>query len=199
MGKRAKKTTYRPRLHSLQALQLPLLCVFFAVGAILAHFAAHLWSGDDALAAYLRSYAATSADAPLAAASIWQVVTAYSRYPLLTLLFAFCSFGMAAIPLLLLAQGFTLSFAAATLSEALGRQGVLLALAAFGIQGMITVVVTLLLALWSLDRLKGASERKVQQNDMARLMLCLVLLVLGIVLELTVVPKLILPALEAIR
>lgn len=196
----ARKTAYRAKAHSLQVLQMPVLCAFFAAGALLAHAVAKLWSGGEDLALYLRTYAALSADGGLAAASFWQAAVAYLRYPFFALLFGFCSFGVAAIPLLLLVQGFSLSFAASVLGAALGRSGVLLALAAFGVRGLVTVVVTLLLASWSLERIKGnGSGKQMPQRGAVQFGCCVLLLLIGIVLELTVVPKLILPALGAIQ
>lgn len=198
MGKRARTTAYRARFSELRGLRLPALCVFFALGAVLGHVAAQLVGGDSELAAYLRSFASLEAGA-VASASTLQVLVAYFRYPLLALLLGYCSFGAAAIPLLLLVQGFSLSFAAASLAASLGRQGVVLALASFGLRSIITVVCTLLLALWVLEKAAGRSESKGKSSSVNMIGFCFLVLALGVILELTVVPKLFSLALAALN
>lgn len=188
MGKRMRTSGYHARFSDLRSLRLPLLCVFFAFGAILGHVLPQLIGGDSELASQLRSYAAVGADAELSV-SLLSVVVLYLRYPLLVLLFGYYSFSAVAIPLLLAFQGFTLSFSVASLAAALGRQGVFLALAAFGLRSILTVVCSLLLALAMLERTNGNNEAKTKSSGNV-IALCFLLLAVGIVLELTVMPKL---------
>lgn len=195
MGKRARTTTYRARFSRWQGLRLPALCVFFALGTLLGNVAAQLIGADKDLAAYLQEIISAGVSG---AVSLFSVVAAYFRYPLIILLLGYCSFGIAAIPLLLAVQGFTLSFAAATLAVSLGRQGVLLALASFGLRSMVTTLCTLLLALWALEKAGGSTEKKdgLGGNIVA---LCFLVSTLGVILELTVVPKLFSFALAALK
>lgn len=195
MGKRTRTTAYRARFSQLQGLRLPALCVFFALGAVLGHVAAQLVGGDGELAAYLQEIAAMEAETSVSPMS---VLAMYFRYPMLVLVLGYCSFGVAAIPLLLAVQGFTLSFAAASLSASLGRQGVLLALSSFGLRSIVTVFCTLLLALWAMEKAAGSSERKVGFGGNT-VVLCVLILALGVILELTVVPKLFSLALAALK
>ena len=195
MGKRARTTAYRARFSEIRALRLPALCVLFALGAVFGHVTAQIVGGDSALATYLRG--AASAETA-ATASIFSVLATYFRYPLLALLLGYCSFGAAAIALLLAVQGFTLSFAAASLAASLGRQGVFLALASFGLRSIITVVCTLLIALWVLEKASGSSEKKSGTGGNI-IALCFLVLALGVILELTVVPKLFSLALAALK
>lgn len=187
---------YRARFSDLRGLRLPLLCVFFAIGAILGHVLPQLLGGDNALASQLRGFAA-GADGAMSG-SLLSVIVLYFRYPLLVLLFGYYSFGAVAIPLLLAMQGFTFAFSAASLSAALGRQGVVLALTAFGLRSILTVVCTLLLALFMLERTAGNSEGKTKTNGNI-VALCFLLLAVGIILELTVVPRLFAPVLEMLK
>lgn len=155
-----------------------------------------LLGGDNALASQLRGFAA-GADGAMSG-SLLSVIVLYFRYPLLVLLFGYYSFGAVAIPLLLAMQGFTFAFSAASLSAALGRQGVVLALTAFGLRSILTVVCTLLLALFMLERTAGNSEGKTKTNGNI-VALCFLLLAVGIILELTVVPRLFAPVLEMLK
>ena len=116
---------------------------------------------------------------------------AYLREPAVIFLLGFCTFGAAVIPLVCLWQGFTLSFAVACFAASLGRDGVLLSLAAFGIRGVILIPCTLLTAQWAFDkalaRLLGEKAAPSRRGPLAA---CLALLLLGTVLEVTAVPRL---------
>lgn len=193
MGKSARGTAYRFRFFDTQGLRVPVLCLFFLIGIVLGHLCAHLCSDTAALSAHLQS--ASAADP--AEAAVLQIVLLYFRDPLMILLLSCCSFGTMAIPLLLIWEGFSLSFAAASLALSLGRSGVVLALAAFGIRGVIVIICMLLLAQWALVRLAGGSEEGTAPFTRT-VMVCLALLVVGTILELTVVPKLFSMALSAI-
>lgn len=197
MGKRMKASGYRTRLSDFRSLRLPALCVFFALGAVLGLMLARFLGADSELADKLCSYAVLNTEAT-GAASLFAVVSLYFRFPLMMLLFGYYGFGVIAIPLALLLQGFTLSFASASLGAALGRQGVVLALAALGIRGLLTVACTLLLAIIMLDRMAVHSENG-QKSYGKIIALCFLVLALGVILELTIVPMLFSSALEMLR
>lgn len=90
------------------------------------------------LAAYLRQYAAVWGETTDRTASLLRVAGVYLRYPLLVTVLGFCGAAGAALILpVLAAEGFFLSFSAGCFAAALGRSGVLLALAAFGVRCLI--------------------------------------------------------------
>ena len=80
----------------------------------------------------------------------------------------------------LAAEGFFLSFSAGCFAAALGRSGVLLALAAFGVRCLIVLPCSIYPAV-----LVG------ERNRWRKLAVCGALLLLGMALELTLVPRLV--------
>ena len=80
----------------------------------------------------------------------------------------------------LAAEGFFLSFSAGCFAAALGRSGVLLALAAFGVRCLIVLPCSIYPAM-----LVG------ERNRWRKLAVCGALLLLGMALELTLVPRLV--------
>lgn len=185
------------RLPSFGEMHLPILCAFFIVGAALGHIGAQLLGGDSELSRILQQYAVDSIDRGPKATPFFSILSMYLREPLLAFALGFCSFGAVAIPILLALQGFTLSFAAASLAVSLGRSGAVLSLASFGIRGIVVIVSTLLLSLWSFHRLTCSREE--QTNAGATILLpCVLFILLGITLEITVVPNCIFSALKTI-
>ena len=196
MGKYSRKSRYRFRVSEIKGIRLPALCVFFLFGAVLGHLLARLSGGDSVLASQVQNYALLQADG-LACASFISVAILYLHYPVMILLLGCCSFGVVGIPMVLLAEGFTFSFAAASLAASLGLQGAFLALAAFGLRSIFTVISTLMLALWALERISGGEAP--QRTGERFPFLCFLLLAVGITLELTVVPRLFSLALAALK
>jgi stage II sporulation protein M len=70
----------------------------------------------------------------------------YFRYPLLAFLLGFASVGVALLPCVTVAFGFFLSFSVCCFTAAFGREGVLLALAVFGLRCLVTMPCFFLLA-----------------------------------------------------
>lgn len=197
MGKRVKISGYRARFSDFRGVQMTILCVFFALGAVLGHVLAHVSGCDRELTSQLQSYVLLDGFA-ITPATLLSVSKLYLSYPLAIVLLGYCSFGAAVIPFVLAAQGFTFSFSSAALAIAFGRKGVVLALAAFGLRSILLVVCTLLLGVFVLNAKTGTTEAKFtfRGNVVA---LCLLLLAVGVVLELTVVPKLFALALATIK
>ena len=197
MGKRVKISGYRARFSDFRGVQMTILCVFFALGAVLGHVLAHVSGCDRELTSQLQSYVLLDGFA-ITPATLLSVSKLYLSYPLAIVLLGYCSFGAAAIPFVLTAQGFTFSFSSAALAIAFGQKGVVLALAAFGLRSILLVVCTLLLGMFVLNAKTGTTEAKFtfRGNIVA---LCFFLLALGIVLELTVVPKLFSMALATLK
>lgn len=170
--------------------RLMVLCAFFAVGIICGQLAQHAAAGGE-LTDYLRAYAGMVAQNGITQPSLPRVAAAYLREPLIILLLGSCTFGAAAIPLVCAWQGFTLSFAVACFAGSMGRDGVLLSLAAFGLRCLVVLPCTLLIARWAFDkalcRLRGGTADTKQRGS---IIVALVLLLLGAVLEATLVPRL---------
>ena len=197
MGKRVKISGYRARFSDFRGVQMTILCVFFALGAILGHVLAHVSGCDRELTSQLQDYVLLEGFG-ITPANLLSVSKLYLSYPLAIVLLGYCSFGAAVIPFVLAAQGFAFSFSSAALAIAFGRKGVVLALAAFGLRSILLVVCTLLLGMFVLNTKTGTAEAKFsfRGNVVA---LCFFLLALGIVLELTVVPKLFALALATLK
>lgn len=188
MGRRIKTNGYHPHISDFQGMRLFALCVFFTIGVAAGHIAAQLLGADSELSAHLHSYALLETEAT-PATSAATVVALYFRYPLMVFVFWCCNFPVAAMLPVLSVQGFSLSFAAASLAATLGRKGVALALAAFGLRGFLSLIATLLLAQLFLLRTADSSESKGKPISKI-LIVCVLLLAVGVVLELTVMPKL---------
>ena len=112
-----------------------ILCVCFLLGMAAAYPARRSISTDALaqLGAYVQSYAQLADGRSQQPVSVLSAAAAYLRYPLLAFLFGLSAAGVALIPLLCAAQGFFLSFSVCCFAAALGRDGVLLALAALGL------------------------------------------------------------------
>lgn len=196
MGKRVSTRAYRTRFSGFRNLRLPLLCVFFFVGVVLGYVLSRFFSGAEDLALQMRNYALYADGA--ASASLLSLMELYLRYPILVLVFGYCGFGVVMLPLLLSAQGFTFSFATASLAAALGKKGILVALAAFGLRSILSIFSTLLLTMFVLDRSAGNSEGNIQKNSNV-VVLSFFLLVVGVILEVTVVPRIFIPVLNMLK
>ena len=98
------------------------------------------------MGAYVQSYAQLADGRSQQPVSVLSAAAAYLRYPLLAFLFGLSAAGVALIPLLCAAQGFFLSFSVCCFAAALGRDGVLLALAALGLRCLFVLPCTLCLA-----------------------------------------------------
>ena len=125
-----------------------ILCVCFLLGMAAAYPARRSISTDALaqLGAYVQSYAQLADGRSQQPVSVLSAAAAYLRYPLLAFLFGLSAAGVALIPLLCAAQGFFLSFSVCCFAAALGRDGVLLALAALGLRCLFVLPCTLCLA-----------------------------------------------------
>lgn len=197
----------RKRLQKAQAPQpriarLLLLCTFFAIGIICGQLIpCEVVSGE--LADFVRSLASLTVQGGAAKGSFPGIVAAYLRWPVILFLLSFCAFGTIMIPLVCAWQGFTLSFAITCLAGSMGKESVLLALAAFGVRSVILLPCTLLIAQYAIDRalcrLRRQSSGEIPALRWRWMAVCLALLLVGIVLETTVVPRLFSLALSRIQ
>lgn len=148
MDKRRETTEWRRRLSRLLFLAL-----FFFVGIVLGQ----VFSGrvpdetGEELTRYLTDFLRVETGEPIPRAALSAAVL-YFRYPLLAFLLGFASIGVVLLPLTAGVFGFFLSFSVCCFTAAFGPDGVLLALAVFGIRCAVTLPCYFLLAAASLER-----------------------------------------------
>ena len=178
------------------------LCFFFLCGAALGYFFYDIAGRENAslLKEYILQYADICATDEDSAASVLSVLAVYLRYPLVILASGASAAGIVVIPLIMVLQGFGLSFSAICFAAALGSKGILVALTAFGFRTLLILPVTLLLSLDALPRAiqlrfghKGSADKasaKHRSSRYVKLFSCLLLLLVGITAELFVIPNL---------
>lgn len=196
----------RPEANGAFRMRLLMVCFLFIIGVLLGIFAHGIVTAQDnhLLQTYLLEFAQVGAGAEDRVAALLSVVTVYFRYPLLVAACGLVAAGLVLIPLLCLAQGAFLSFAVCCFASALGRTGVLLALAAFGVRCLITLPCTFFLAaqamVRSYERLQTVKQKEKPHLlfDVRSVGKCFLILLIGVAVELTVVPKLLQLALARI-
>lgn len=171
-----------------------LLCALFVTGIVLGYLASGLVREPQhlELAEYLSAYATAKPSIP-----VGNVLFAYYRDAVLLLALGFLACGVWLIPLSLAGQGFFLAFAVRCFAAALGRKGVLFAFAAFGIRCLFVLPCSFFLAQlgWrsAMAVRKGgrARERTPPPGDaLYGIAVCLVVLLIGAVIEISLVPRL---------
>lgn len=131
--------------------RLLLLALFFLGGILLGQ----VLSGrvpdatGDELGRYLTDYLCLDDGTERTASAALSAAVIYFRYPLLAFLLGFTSLGMLLLPCVTAAYGFFLSFSVCCFTAAFGADGVLLALAVFGLRCAVTLPCYLLLAVSS--------------------------------------------------
>ncbi|MBE6971045.1 MAG: hypothetical protein E7446_02865 [Ruminococcaceae bacterium] len=181
---------------------LLLLCGFFLFGAMLGRIASGAVTQENVqqLHTYLLHYGQITQQPSDVIVSCLSLLMAYYRYPLLVFLLGFCTVGIVLIPAVCMSQGFFLSFSIQCFAKAFGKSGVALALSALGVRCLFTVPCTLFLGLWaaadSIQRMKhqktiGRQDGQSAASYMLRLLGCLLLLLIGALVELFWVPDLI--------
>ena len=133
-------------------VRLLFLALFFFAGIVLGQvFSSRVpdATGEE-LAHYLKDYLRVEAElTPRAALS---AAVLYFRYPLAAFLLGFASIGVLLLPFATGAFGFFLSFSVCCFTAAFGPDGVLLALAVFGLRCAVTLPCYFLLAVPALER-----------------------------------------------
>lgn len=130
-------------LSRLLFLALFFLCGIF-LGQVLAGQVPNA-TGEE-LGRYLQGYMRLGDEAGPASDTALSALVIYFRYPLAAFLLGFTSFGVLLLPCVTVAYGFFLSFSVCCFTAAFGSDGVLLALAVFGLRCVITLPCYLLLA-----------------------------------------------------
>ena len=181
-------------------MKLLVVCFLFALGGIMGLLAhGGVTEQEDLfLRSYLLQFAQLSSQPQDITASLLSVLLVYFRYPLLLMLCGGSAAGLLAVPAFCMAQGFSLAFAVNCFAAAMGADGILLALAAFGIRCIFTLPCFFLLAIGTAERACGTVNQKKSGKKKPHgkpekstcQPLLWALLLLGAVLELTLVPRL---------
>lgn len=132
--------------------RLLLLAFFFLGGVVLGQVLAGRVPQDagQELRRYLTDYLTLADEQALSGRAVLSAVVIYVRYPLLAFLLGFASVGVVLLPAASAAFGFFLSFSVCCFTAAFGADGVLLALAVFGLRCAVTLPCFFLLAVPSL-------------------------------------------------
>ena len=128
--------------------RLLLLALFFLAGVILGQVLAGRVPAETGaeLNRYLEDYVQLNGQTGRSATAALSAVVIYFRYPLLAFLLGFASIGVVLLPCVTVAYGFFLSFSVCCFTAAFGPDGVLLALAVFGLRCAVTLPCYFLLA-----------------------------------------------------
>lgn len=135
-----------------QLSRLVFLALFFFAGIILGQvFSSRVpdATGEE-LTRYLTDFLKVEAVDPVPR-TVLSAAVLYFRYPLLAFLLGFASIGVLLLPLTAGFFGFFLSFSVCCFTAAFGSDGVLLALAVFGLRCAVTLPCYFLLAVPSLE------------------------------------------------
>ena len=182
-----------------------ILSVCFLLGVAAGHFAGGLVSDEQhrELSAYLSVYAQGASAGQ--GTSLAGVLFAYFRMPVALFLMGLAACGVWTVPLCLAGQGFFLAFSVHAFVGALGRGGILFAFAAFGIRCLFVLPCCFFLAArsWAAAGKLRRREHLRRREDDGRaavypVVLCGVLLLVGCVMEISLVPRLFLGILEHI-
>ncbi|WP_295759034.1 stage II sporulation protein M [uncultured Oscillibacter sp.] len=136
-----------------QLSRLLVLALFFFAGILLGQvFSSRVpdTTGDE-LARYLKDFLKVGEEDPSPRAALSAAVL-YFRYPLAAFLLGFASIGVLALPIVTGAFGGFLSFSVCCFTASFGPDGVLLALAVFGLRCVVTLPCYFLLAVPALER-----------------------------------------------
>lgn len=136
----------RQRGQSSPLPRLVLLALFFFGGVILGQVLTGRVPADTGqeLTEYLQAYVAL--EEGVNPRAVLSALVLYYRYPLLAMLLGFASLGVVLLPGLTAVFGLSLSFSVSCFTAAFGSDGVLLALAVFGVRCAVTLPVYFILA-----------------------------------------------------
>lgn len=173
------------------------LSLFFLIGGALGYVAGGLVTHAQhrELSDYVLEY---SRSASVQMSGSWlAVLFAYFRSPLALLLLGLAAYGVWLVPIFMMGQGFFLAYSVRCFGGALGRGGILLAFAAFGIRCLFVLPCVFYLASrsWSdaarLRRGSALGDRFVPSSRTAYpLLLCGIVLLIGCTVEVSLVPRL---------
>ena len=186
------KRRHIPRMPSASKLRTDylVLCALFLCGVLLGHLAGSLISREQygELSDYLLHYVRGNADA----AALGSVFFAFFSDAVVLVLLGAVAWGVWTVPLYMVGQGFFLAFAVHCFTSALGRGGVSLAFAAFGIRCLFILPCSFYLASRSrtaAKRLRRGGRSKPDRSTVYPLAVCAIILLIGCVIELSLVPR----------
>lgn len=170
----------------------------FLLGNALGHLCGGLikdWQYQE-LGDFILSYAASSIGSH--SLPLPRVVFSYFRLPVAISLLGLAVCGTWIVPALVFGQGFFLAYSIHCYSVCLGRAGVLLAAAAFGIRCLFLLPCVFYLASRSLSRATCLRDGKTLRDCSSAgirtsypLFFCFIALLIGCIIELSLVPRLI--------
>lgn len=142
------------RLTKRTPVQLPMLprLLLLALSFLAGIFLGQVLSGrvpdatGDELRRYLEDYMQLGGGGAPTARTVLSALVIYFRYPLMAFLLGFASIGVVLLPGVTAAYGFFLSFSVCCFTAAFGTDGVLLAMAVFGLRCLVTMPCYFLLA-----------------------------------------------------
>lgn len=177
---------------------LVLFSAAYILGVVGGIFSGKASGVNTEISSYLQKYAqALASGSSITAASILGVVAAYYRMPCAAFLLGWVRHSVYFFCGLFMAEGFFLSYAVTCFSIALGRDGVLISVCVLGVRALFVLPCALYLAVLSKGRSAGRSSRTtvrgrraVQERTFRFLFLIPAILVLGVLCELTFVPRL---------
>lgn len=194
-----KRTVHRwpGKLPAPAIVQTLLLGGCFFLGLLLGPvFAGKVLASDAGeLNEYLQSYLLLEQEET---PSFFRYLFLYFRYPLLAFFSGFTPLGVFLLPIFSLSQGFFLSYSVSCFASVLGQQGVLLAVAGFGLRVLLTLPCFFYLAVKALraalaDFLlrRGIGKGKdLPKGWLWPAAVCVVLLFLGALLDYSLAPAL---------
>lgn len=183
-------------------LRLLLLAFFFFLGLVLGQVLSGRVDASTSgeLSDYLNGYFSLENRPDLSAGTVLSAIVIYFRYPLLAFFLGFASVGVALLPVVTAAYGFFLSFSVCCFTAAFGREGVLLALAVFGLRCLLTLPCYFALAAPAMEKASALAALSLGQRRASapvygrdwwlRFALAAAILAGGVLLELAVVPRL---------
>ena len=169
--------------------RIMILSILCALGILLGRVAAGQISTEasDQLQAYLTAYAKLDVTAD-DGTTLLRAFAVYFRYCLCIFLLSFTSAGIYLIPLVFVCQGFCLAFAVAAFFNCLAAS-IWSILSLFALRTLIVLPATLYFGSVAMQ-CTATGENRISTGFWRRLGICLCALLLGAILEATVIPKL---------
>lgn len=172
--------------------------VSFLAGVFVGYFSCRAAGIDEEIRCYLTRYAQVlSSGGTVAAASVLSIAAAYYRLPCAIFLCRPLRHALLLHGCVFLAEGFLLSFAVTCLTLALGQTGALLSLCVFGVRLLFVLPVSLSLALLGRSssdagpgRPGARAGKRVRSRQPRFILVYPMILALGVMAEITFVPKL---------
>lgn len=189
---------YSPASEGVSALAVT--AAFFALGGLLGGFASVATAGSVSsvmISSYLEGFLAEAQGNGLLYPDLLQFLWLSLRWTIAAFVLGFSSLGVLGLPLLGGARGFLFSFSIGVFTQALGQRGLMVAFIMFGVSGLISIPVFLLVSTQSflvsrylVSRGTGKSEFPYNRVYILRFCFSVLLLYVSLILEWYCVPGL---------